>query len=71
MQSYDIESIGGAKIRQARELKGMTQTELATMLRVSTSAVQKWEQEKRNILEQHFFPLINILQLKDIQVEHS
>lgn len=71
MQSYDIKTIGGANIRQAREQRGFTQPELARMIRVSVSAVQRWENETRNILEQHFFPLINILGLKDITVEHT
>lgn len=71
MQSYDIKTIGGARIRQAREQRNWSQADLAAMIRVSVSAITKWENEKRNILEQHLFPLINILGLDGIQVDYS
>lgn len=71
MQSYDIKSIGGAKIRQAREQHDWSQAELAAMIRVSVSAVSKWENETRNILEQHLFPLINILKLQGLQIDYA
>ena len=35
--------ITGQQIAQARKDKGLTQTQLADLLRVSTEAVSKWE----------------------------
>lgn len=70
MQSYSIKTIGGGTIRQAREELGYTQREVAEVLRVSTTAVSQWENETRNILEQHWFPLLNLLRLTDVEVQH-
>ena len=50
------------RIRAAREQAGLTQTEVAKALRISTSAVNQWEQGlTKNMKLRHFFALASLL----------
>ncbi len=53
----------GQQIAEARKRKGMTQTELANALGVSTEAVSKWEKDAFTPSPEHVEQLHSVLSL--------